>query len=226
MGELSIKYSLKSKSLEIGFAVFCVVMAVYNAFYSTPYYVFLSCLGLTLAFLPRIIEKVLRMQTDHLLRTVSYLYIILTFGIGMIFNGYDKIPYYDKVMHTLTGVAFGLCGLIAFYFLKPRQNGKIVVDKAEFWQAAFFSLGFSTIVSVSWEIIEFVLNIILHNDPQHVLETGVTDTMLDMIVCMIGTLLFWFPMYRYYQSGKTGMLMGVFESFCQSNGKKQESKKR
>ena len=51
---------------------------------------------------------------DYLLRLISYLYLFLVYGIGMIFNGYDRIPLYDKVMHTLTGVVFGLCGLIAF----------------------------------------------------------------------------------------------------------------
>ncbi len=81
-------------------------------------------LGLALVFVPRIAEWVLHLQKDYLLRLTSYLYLFLVYGIGMIFNGYDRIPLYDKVMHTLTGVVFGLCGLIAFYFLKPKQNGK------------------------------------------------------------------------------------------------------
>ena len=66
---------------------------------------------------------------------------------------------------------------------------------------------------------EFVLDLILHNDPQHVLDTGVHDTMMDMIVCMVGALLFWLPMHSYYTKGKCGLLMGVFESFCHSNSK-------
>ena len=217
MSEISNRYRQSALVMEAVFGGFCLVMAVYNFFYSTPYYVFLSLLGLALDFLPAIIEKVLAIKTDYLLRMAANLYIFMTFGIGMIFNGYDRIPYYDKVMHTITGVAFGLCGVIAFYVLKPREKGKIQVKKTEFWQAAFFALGFSTIVSVSWEIIEFVLNLILHNDPQKVAETGVTDTMMDMIVCMIGTLVFWLPMKAYYNNGRTGLLMGIFESFRESN---------
>ena len=193
MSELSAAFAQKSRIAEWTLGVFCCVMAVYNLFFSTPYYVFLSVLGLALVY-----------------------------GIGMIFNGYDRIPLYDKVMHTLTGVLFGLCGLIAFYFLKPKQDGKIVVCKEEFWQAAVFSAGIAAIIAIGWEIVEFVLDLILHNDPQHVLDTGVNDTMMDMIVCMVGALLFWLPMHSYYAKGKRGLLMGIFESFCHTNSAEEK----
>lgn len=224
MDLISQKYQKPSLFLEAGFAAFCVVMAGYNFFCSTPYYVFLSFLGLALSFVPRIIEKVLKLKADYLLRFATHLYILLTYGIGMIFNGYDKIPYYDKVMHTLTGVVFGLCGLIAFAFLKPGDGEKKDFDREEFPVAAVFSLGFATVISVGWEIVEFVINLVLHNDPQHVLDTGVTDTMMDMIVCLIGSLIFWIPMYRYCRSKKGSLLMDVFESFRQTNLLKHREK--
>jgi len=217
MDNRSNRYQQPSRFLEWGLGIFCVVMAVYNLFFSTPYYVFLSVLGLLLVFVPRVAERVIGLQEDFLLRLTSHLYIFLTYGIGMIFNGYSRIPHYDKVMHTLTGLIFGLCGLVAFYVFKPRKQGRVVVEREEFWQAAIFSAGFAALVAVGWEIVEFVLNLILHNDPQHVAETGVTDTMLDLIVCLIGSLIFWLPMHRYYTKGKTDLLMGVFDSFCRTN---------
>ena len=224
MSEVSSRYNLASRLLETGFAAFCAAMAVYNLFFSTPYYVFLSLLGLVLTFVPEIIEKIIGLRSDALLRLTTHLYIVLTYGIGMIFNGYDRLPGYDKVMHTLTGVIFGLCGLLAFYLLKPRQEGRMVVKQEEYWQAAVFSAGFASLIAVGWEIVEFVLNLILHNDPQHVLDTGVNDTMMDLIVCLIGSLLFWMPMHRYYYKGKKGLLMGVFDSFLQTNRQKCDYK--
>lgn len=216
MSSVSMLYQHQSRVLEFGFAVFCVLMAGYNLFFSTPYYVFLSLLGLLLVFVPRIAEKVLSLKEDYLLRLTTHLYILFTYGIGMIFNGYDRIPLYDKLMHTVTGVIFGLCGLVVYYLLKPRGE-KMRVKRAEFWQAAVFSAGFASLIAVGWEIVEFVINLVLHNDPQHVLDTGVTDTMMDMIVCLIGSLVFWYPMHRYYKQGKTGLLMGVFDSFYRTN---------
>ena len=217
MSSISNRYQRSSRLLEGALAVFCAAMAVYNFFFSTPYYVFLSLLGLLIVFVPRLVELVLRLHTDYLLHLASHLYILFVYGIGMIFNGYDRIPGYDKVMHTITGVVFGLCGLIVFYLLKPKEQSEMKVEKSEFWQAALFAAGMAAMIAIGWEIVEYCIDLVLHNDPQHVLDTGVNDTMWDMIVCMAGAVLFWIPMRRYYATGKTGILMGVFESFRQSN---------
>lgn len=217
MKEISRCYQKQSLFVEFGFGIFCIIMAMYNWFFSTPYYVFLSCLGLLLTFVPRIIEKVLRLKQDDTLRLAIHLYIVLTYGIGMIFNGYSRLYLYDKLMHTLTGAVFALGGLIAFYLLKPRRAGKRKVEAGEFWQAAIFTTGIAALVAIIWETVEYVINLVLHNDPQHVLTTGVTDTMMDMIVCLVGAVLFWIPMYQYYRRGRKGILMGVFDSFYQTN---------
>ena len=51
MSELSAAFAQKSRIAEWTLGIFCCVMAVYNLFFSTPYYVFLSMLGLVLVFL-------------------------------------------------------------------------------------------------------------------------------------------------------------------------------
>ena len=56
-----------------------------------------------------------------------------------------------------------------------------------------------------WEICEYVLSLVVHNDPQMVAATGIQDTMLDMIVCTIGALLMLIPYYFYYKK-KEGRL--------------------
>ena len=45
MSELSAAFAQKSRIAEWTLGIFCCVMAVYNLFFSTPYYVFLSVLG-------------------------------------------------------------------------------------------------------------------------------------------------------------------------------------
>lgn len=175
MSSISNRYQRSSRLLEGALAVFCAAMAVYNFFFSTPYYVFLSLLGLLIVFVPRLVELVLRLHADYLLHLASHLYILFVYGIGMIFNGYDRIPGYDKVMHTITGVVFGLCGLIVFYLLKPKEQGEMKVEKGEFWQAALFAAGMAAMIAIGWEIVEYCIDLVLHNDPQHVLDTGVND---------------------------------------------------
>ena len=50
MSSISNRYQRSSRLLEGALAVFCAAMAVYNFFFSTPYYVFLSLLGLLIVF--------------------------------------------------------------------------------------------------------------------------------------------------------------------------------
>ena len=53
-----------------------------------------------------------------------------------------------------------------------------------------FILAFSAMCAFLWETFEFVCNILFGGDAQRVAETGVTDTMMDMIVAFIGASIF------------------------------------
>ena len=57
---------------------------------------------------------------------------------------------------------------------------------------------------------------------QHVLTTGVHDTMQDMIVCLIGSLFVLFSVWRYYRKGKAGPIMRIFLDFYELNLKKEQ----
>ena len=58
------------------------------------------------------------------------------------------------------------------------------------WFNILFIIAFSALCAFAWETFEFVCNLLVGGDAQRVAETGVTDTMLDMIVAFIGAVLF------------------------------------
>lgn len=211
MEELNRNYQTYCKLFAAVYAVMGVALGVYNLFFSTPYYVMLSFASLAFLAVPAIVERVLRLRTNYLLHFTIYLYSFMAFMIGMVFNGYSRIPFYDKLAHTITGVVFGLAALILFYLLKEGHQ----VERRDLPLAGWFSVSFSALVAVVWEIWEYAINFFLHNDPQKVLATGVNDTMQDMIVCLIGALALLPSLLRYYRQGKAGFLMKVFESFRQ-----------
>jgi hypothetical protein len=45
-------------------------------------------------------------------------------------------------------------------------------------------------LATMWEVYEYASSIIFNIDPQNNLTTGVNDTMQDIIVALIGTILF------------------------------------
>ena len=202
-----------TKYLTIGFILFGLVMTIYNLFYSTPYYIALSAASILFAFIPAVVYKIFRLKPVYSLTFLSDLFCILAFTIGMVFHGYATLPGFDKFVHTLSGVFFALVGLGLYYLLKPDRT----MQKSDGPQAIVFSVSFAMLIAVVWEIFEYAINLVLHNDPQKVLNTGVNDTMLDMIVCLIGALFLAICMYFYYQKGKKEFFMRTFEIFCIKN---------
>ena len=67
------------------------------------------------------------------------------------------------------------------------------------------------------ELCEWAAAAITGRDLQHVLGTGVNDTMQDMLVCLIGTLLFCPLIPRFYRGGYDP-LTGAVAGFLGKNG--------
>ena len=68
----------------------------------------------------------------------------------------------------------------------------LVPKKSNMWFNILFIIAFSWMCAGLWETFEFVCNILFGGDAQRVVATGVTDTMLDMIVAFIGASVFSF----------------------------------
>lgn len=192
-----------------------ICTGIYNIFNSTLYYVLLAFASLLFPFIPPMFFRVTKMRPVHSLAFLADIFCFFAFTVGMVFGGMLNIPGYDKFLHTFSGMLFGLVGLVIFYLLKHERK----LEKADMSQAIVFSISFNTLVAVVWEIFEYIINFVLHNDPQKVAGTGVNDTMQDIIVCLLGALIFSVSMYRYYKNGKRLLLMSAFEAFFEKNMK-------
>lgn len=136
---------------------------------------------LPVLLIPKIFRK-LKINISNNLEFMYLIFILFAYFLGSIVNLYDKISYYDTIMHTLSGV---FEAYIAIYIIN-KSNNKL--------QDIIFILGFVSLISLGWEIFEFTSSNLLGTDPQKVELTGVTDTMKDLIVALLGgivTILFY-----------------------------------
>ncbi|HIZ55174.1 MAG TPA: hypothetical protein H9671_03085 [Firmicutes bacterium] len=203
----------------IWIAIFLILglsVGIYNIFCSTPYYIMLAFASIAFLAIPPLAYKVFKLQAVPSLTFMVYTFSFLAFTIGMVFNGYKLLLFYDKFVHTLSGVFFGLIGIGCYYLLKPVKK----IESMDYKMVTYFCISFALSIAVIWEIYEYAIHFILGTDPQHVLDTGVNDTMQDMIVCLIGALLLCIPIYLFYRKKKTDFFMGVFQSFFDANYKK------
>ncbi|MCQ4673143.1 DUF2238 domain-containing protein [Lactonifactor longoviformis] len=190
-----------------------ILTGIYNIINSTSYYVMLAFSFCAFAFIPFVFNKVFRLRPAYIIHFAIYAFSTLAFGIGMILNGYHLVPGYDKFVHFLSGIVFTLIGCCIFYIFKPRKK----LEREDAPLTSLFSLCFSLAVACFWEIFEYVINFILHNDPQNVFTTGVNDTMQDIIACLLGSFAVAFSLWHYLARGRENFFSRILQSFCDIN---------
>lgn len=119
---------------------------------------------------------------NDIMQTYFYIFIFLAQFLGCVLNFYGIFKFYDVFMHFLSGIAFSF---LALYVLEMSHQPKLSL-----FISILFILGMTCLSAVSWEIYEFGCDQLLGMNVQHAVETGVVDTMEDMIAAFGGTILF------------------------------------
>lgn len=194
------------------FFVFVVLLSVgmflYYGYQKNYYFCALSIVSPFYFLLPFVMQKVFRVTMLEQLKFVIYSFCFLAYTIGTAMGVYRRVENYDKLMHTLSGVLFAFLGLLLFYFLKQERK----LQKQDYKLVAAFSFSFSMTIAAMWEIYEYILDFFTGMDAQMVQLTGINDTMQDILVCFIGTIIFEISIYFYYKRGKKSLLMGICDT--------------
>lgn len=104
-------------------------------------------------------------------------FIFISMYLANIFNFYG-IPYYDKILHLISGILISPFG----YIFSKELLGIEFKTKRERNFSILFSLIFAIAVAGIWEIWEFSTDLIFNFTAQG----GLVDTMLDIICGTIG----------------------------------------
>jgi len=136
-----------------------------------------SSIVLTLLF-PYILKKLFKVDISDGVIFVWIIFIFLSHFLGVICELYNEWYYFDKVSHTFSGVLSGTVGVMVLDRLKIKKK----------WFGILFILSFTSMCAFLWEVFEFTCNALFGGDAQRVVATGVTDTMMDMIVAFVGSL--------------------------------------
>ncbi|MEF9972546.1 MAG: hypothetical protein RSJ41_05080 [Clostridia bacterium] len=194
--------------------VTCATLLVYWITVGSLYQAAHSVGAMLLPIAYQVVYKLLRLHRTYELDLMILAFTFLAYAMGVAARWYHLIPSYDKVMHTLSGTFTMLLALPAFYLLK----GKHTVCKDDCALAIAFCLAATLAVAGIWEIAEYFLHMLTGIDVQNVAATGINDSMQDMIVCVLGSLLALPSMIMYYRKGKAGLFMGSAISFTINNG--------
>ena len=149
-------------------------------------------LGLIALGLPVYIEKKVGVEIPSNMMSVYVVFLYCAIFLGEVQNFYYKLPYWDMLLHTLSG---GMLGALGFSVITYMNNStKIPVNLSPMFVACF-ALCFAMSLGVVWEIYEFASDgIISTNMQKFALENGelllgreaLSDTMEDLIVDFLG----------------------------------------
>lgn len=154
---------------------------------------FIQCLlGIVALFIPSIITKKRKVTIPSIMYIFYVLFLYCAIFLGEVRNFYYKVPHWDTILHTLSGVGIGALGFSVVEIFNKQDTIKFNLSP---FFIAMFSFCFSVTISVFWEIYEFCFDGILGlNMQKFALENGsrllgrvaLMDTMKDLIVDVLG----------------------------------------
>jgi hypothetical protein len=128
---------------------------------------------------PLALYLLFKFRMAPLAKILLYVFATLALLLANVFNFYSYWDNYDTFLHVLSGP---LCCLAAMYILaisgeyKKMGRGITVV----------FCLGFDMGCGSFWEIVEYLIDTWGNSNSQHYVESGLMDTMGDILANAIG----------------------------------------
>lgn len=134
-------------------------------------------------FIPIILRNVFKIKFKYILEIIVIIFIFLSYYLGYVLDIYNKFIGYDKIVHTVFGLA------TSFFALFLLKNSKLYKEENK-WFNILFCLCFTMGLAVFWEFAEFTSDKLFGKNDQGVVETGVDDTMYDLLVALLGSIIF------------------------------------
>lgn len=133
-------------------------------------------------FLPRIFSKIFKFKISDNLELTYIIFMIFAHFIGSIVNLYNTTWWYDLFMHFASGVATAILALVILNWFNIYKKEKKVFN-------FLYMIMFVLLVASLWEFLEFGADTFLGMNVQHNIDTGVKDTMEDMLIASLGCII-------------------------------------
>jgi len=141
---------------------------------------FAGVLMLFLSLMPLYLKTALNVYIP-----AGFIYLGIAFIFASVFLGqfgglYDRLPWYDALLHFISALAFGLAGFIILYIYYVHNKIRLPKSVLLFF-AFFFCLGIGSL----WEIIEYGIDFTFGTNMQ---VNSLDDTMSDLILNGLGAI--------------------------------------
>ncbi len=154
---------------------------------------------IALILLPPLLDKVVNIKIPPLMEIIFVLFCFAGVILGDVFNFYGIIGWWDSLLHTISGVLFGIVGYAIINTFNYVENDKIRFSPlfVSIWVVCF-----SLAMGAFWELIEYAMDGLFGLNSQQFMDNrgtiadgtplvghaALTDTMKDLFLDLVGSL--------------------------------------
>ena len=210
--QIEARYARVNRIFFPFYLLLCAGMSVLYALKRDGYHLGISLGALAIPVALLLFYRLTGLKLVHQLDFIILAFTLIAYPLGSCLDFYARFPGYDKLIHMLSGAFVSILCILLYCALKPERR----IGRGDFWLALLFTFFGSMAVAGLWELAEYAINLVTGRDVQHVLDTGVGDTMQDMLVCMIGTIAT-LPLLRPLSQGRQTRFTAPIDAFLERN---------
>lgn len=185
--------------------VFAIILAILEGSWEI---VFISLLTFVLSYFPFWLKNKYQLEIPLDFELLIVLFVYASLFLGEIKRFYDLFWWWDIMLHTVSGFAFGCLGFIVLFFL--NKTNKIKANP--FW-ICLFALSFASLIAVTWEIFEFFMDQVLATN----MQKSLFNTMVDLMVGVVGATVAVWSGFNFIQGKQKSYLSKLIAFLVEKN---------
>lgn len=170
-----------------------------------------------LCALPGVLSRRMKVYIPPEFELLTILFIFASLFLGEIGGYYERFWWWDVMLHTASGLLLGILGFLLVYVLNSQPHVRLHMTPGF---VAFFAFVFAVAVGAIWEIFEFTMDSLFGMNMQKPMlgdESGLTDTMFDLIVDTLGALIISLIGYAYMKQNTRSFIENWIHKFIDAN---------
>jgi hypothetical protein len=176
--------------------------------------VFLTVTVIGLILLPAFALRRYRIFVPPEFQFVGTAFVFLSLFLGSATDFYYRFWWWDVVLHTSSGFLLGMVGWVALFLLNQTDRLPRAI-KPSF--LCVFGVTFAVTLGVLWKVFEFAVDRVWPSVNMQSNETGVADTMHDLIGNAVGATVVAVIGWAYSETGKSSFAVEGVRAFLRRN---------
>lgn len=179
--------------------------------------VFLILSIMSIMLIPIFLGRTFQLDIPSEFQILAIIFVFAAIFLGEIRSYYERWWWWDIVLHTSSGLLLGIFGFLLVYVLNENKQAQINM-RPRF--VALFAFLFAIATGALWEIFEFSADKLLGTNMQKPMlgdDSGLTDTMWDLIVDTLGALAISFLGWWYMIHAQRSFIEKWIHKFIRRN---------